>query len=82
MEQFDVDATGHGVLVAWWRILAPGGEKTRRAGVVRLSRQGLPPAGDPSDAVATLSELVADFSRHLAQALQETAPREAALVPR
>jgi uncharacterized lipoprotein YmbA len=82
LEQFDVDASGQGVLVARWRILSPGGEKTLRAGEVRLARQGPPPAGDPSGAVATLSELVADFSRQLAQALQETAPRQSALVPR
>src|ERR1035438_928983 len=82
MEQFDVDARGQGVLVAWWRILSPGGEKTLRAGEVRLARQGPPPDGDPSGAVATLSELVADFSRQLAQGVQETAPRQAALVPR
>jgi uncharacterized lipoprotein YmbA len=82
MEQFDVDARGQGVLVAWWRILSPGGEKTLRAGEVRLARQGPPPDGDPSGAVATLSELVADFSRQLAQAVQETAPRQAALVPK
>jgi len=24
---FDIDATGRGVLTAWWRILSPGGEK-------------------------------------------------------
>jgi uncharacterized lipoprotein YmbA len=82
MQQFDVDAGGHGVLVAWWRILSPGGEKTLRAGEVRLARQGPSPAGDPPGAVATLSELVADFSRQLAQALQETTPRQAAFVPR
>ena len=82
MEQFDVDARGHGVLVAWWRILSPGGEKTLRAGEVRLARQGPPPNSDPSGAVATLSELFADFSRQLAQAVQETAPRQAAPVPR
>ena len=82
MEQFDVDARGQGVLVAWWRIFSPGGEKTRRAGEVRLARQGPPPDSDPSGAVATLSELVADFSRQLAQAVQETALRQAALVPK
>ena len=71
IEQFDVDASGRGVLVAWWRILSPGGEKTLKAGESRLTRQGPPPDTDPSGAVATLSELVADFSRQLAQALKE-----------
>ncbi len=74
LEQFDVDADGHGVLVAWWRILSPGGEKTLAKGEQRLARQGPAPEADPSGAVATLSELVADFSRQLAQAIKETTP--------
>ena len=82
MQQFDVDASGHGVLVAWWRILSPGGEKTLKAGEARLARQGPPPVGDPPGAVATLSELVADLSRQLAQAVQETTPPQATLRPR
>ena len=73
IERFDVDATGGGVLVAWWRILSPGGEKTLKAGESRLARQGPPPDADPSGAVATLSELVADLSRQVAQAVNETA---------
>jgi uncharacterized lipoprotein YmbA len=71
LDQFDVDASGRGVLVARWRILAPGGEKMLKAGSSRLSRQGPPPDAGASGAVATLSELLADFSRQLAQALQE-----------
>ena len=78
VEQFDVDAKGQGVLIAQWRILSPGGEKILKAGSSRLSRQGPPPDTNASGAVATLSELVADLSRHLAQALQETASRQAA----
>lgn len=82
LQQFDVDASGTGVLVARWRILSPGGDKVLKAGSSRLSRQGPPPDPGVSDAIATLSRLVADFSRQLAQALQETAPRQAAPVPR
>lgn len=72
LEQFDVDAGGRGQLVARWRILSPGGERILKAGGSRLSRQGPPPSASASGAVATLSELVADFSRQLAEALQET----------
>ena len=72
IEQFDVDARGRGVLAAWWRILSPGGEKTLKAGESRLTRQGPPPDADPSGAVATLSELAAELSRQLAQAVKET----------
>jgi uncharacterized lipoprotein YmbA len=71
IEQFDVDASGQGVLIARWRILSPGGEKVLKAGGSRLSLQGPPPDAGASGAVATLSELVADLSRQLAQALKE-----------
>jgi uncharacterized lipoprotein YmbA len=72
VEQFDVDTGGEGVLVAWWRVLSPGGEKILKAGECRLSRQGPAPQADPSGAVATLSELAADLSRQVAQAVKET----------
>jgi len=72
VEQFDVDAGGQGVLTARWRILSPGGEKTLKAGESRLARKGLVPVDNASGGVATLSELVAELSRQLAQALKET----------
>ena len=72
IEQFDVDSGGQGVLVARWRILSPGGEKVLKAGSSRLLRQGTPPDAGSSGAVATLSDLVADLSRQLAQELQRT----------
>ena len=78
LHQFDVDSTGHGVLVAQWRILSAGGEKILKAGGTRLTRQGPPPDEGASGAVATLSELVANFSRQLAQALQEATSGQAA----
>jgi uncharacterized lipoprotein YmbA len=82
IQQFDVDATGRGVLVAWWRILSPGGEKTLKAGETRLTHQGPSPDTSPSGAIATLSELVADFSRQLAQAIQEATSGQPAPVSR
>ena len=39
IEQFDVDASGRGVLVAQWRVLSPGGEKILKAGVSRLTHR-------------------------------------------
>jgi uncharacterized lipoprotein YmbA len=74
IDQLDADAEGRGVLVAWWRILSPGGEKLLKAGESRLAREGPSPAASPSGGIATLSELVADLSRQLAQALNETTP--------
>jgi uncharacterized lipoprotein YmbA len=78
VEQFDVDARGQGVLVAWWRVLSPGGDKTLKAGECRLTRQGPAPDTNPSGAVATLSELAADLSRQVAQAVKETTPASGA----
>jgi len=72
IEQFDVDASGRGVLIARWRILSPGGEKVLKAGGSRLVCQGPPPDAGASGAVASLSGLLADLSRQLAQALKET----------
>jgi len=74
IEQFDMDAAGRGVLIARWRIISAGGEKVLKAGRTTLTRQGPAPGSSISDAVATLSELLADFSRQLAEALQETKP--------
>ena len=77
IQQFDVDTGGHAVLVAWWRVLSPGGEKTLRTGETRLARSGPPPDADPSGAVAALSQLVGDFSRQLAEVIKETSARNA-----
>jgi uncharacterized protein len=71
--QLEVDSTGRGLLVGWWRILSPGGEKTLRTGECRLDRQGPLPDDDPAGAIATLSSLVNDLSRQLAQAVKEAA---------
>ncbi len=72
IEQFDVSSTGQAVLVAKWRILSPGGEEMLRSGESRFSRSGPAPDTDPSGAVVTLSDLIADLSRQLAQALNDT----------
>jgi uncharacterized lipoprotein YmbA len=71
IEQFDVDTRGRGVLVARWRVLSPGGKETLKAGESRLSRQGPAPNANPSGAIATLSDLLAEQSRQLAQAITE-----------
>jgi uncharacterized lipoprotein YmbA len=77
-ERFDVDANGQAQLVAWWRILSPGGEKTLKSGQTQLACPGPSPNTNPSGAVATLSELLAGLSRQVASAIKETAPRDAA----
>ncbi len=81
VEQFDVDTAGRGVLVAHWRLLSPGGEQILRTGTSRLSRQGTSPDVEASAAIGTLSELLADFSRQIADALRQSGltPRNATL---
>jgi uncharacterized lipoprotein YmbA len=76
IERFDVDTTGKAALAAWWRILAPGGEKTLKTGTTRLERQGPAPDSNPSGAVSTLSELLAQFSQELAQTVEATNGRK------
>jgi len=74
IERFEVDTRGQGVLVAWWRVLSAGGEKTLKAGESRLARQGPPPGTDPAGAITTLSELAAELSRQVAQVIRDAAP--------
>jgi len=73
VEQFDVDTEGRGRLIAWWRITAPGSDKPLKSGQARLDRTGPAPRGNPQIIVTTLSALVAEFSRQLAQAIHESA---------
>jgi uncharacterized lipoprotein YmbA len=75
VERFEMDTTGSGTLIARWRLASPGGEKVLKTGETRLSRAGPPPGATGEGAAATLSELAADLSRQLAQALTEVAPR-------
>jgi len=73
VEQFDVDAEGRGTLLAAWRLTAAGSDKPIQSGQARLIRPGPSPRGHPQAIAATLSELVAEFSRDLAPALRESA---------
>jgi len=72
IERFDVDSNGRGVLVARWRIVAPGGDKVLKASESRLTREGPSPDTEPAGAITTLSALVADMSRQIAQAIADT----------
>jgi uncharacterized protein len=74
LEQFDVDAAGQGVLSGRWRMVGPGGDPVLKSGGIRLTRSGPTPDTDVSGAVATLSELVAEFSRQIAPTLRSAAP--------
>lgn len=73
MQQFDVDTRGRGTLIAQWSITVPEQELPFKSGRAELFKSGLPPRGHPEAIATTLSDLAANFSRQLAQALQESA---------
>ncbi len=71
VQQFDVDISGRGTLIAQWRITAPGSLVPLKSGRARLERTGASPRGKPEVIAETLSELAAQFSRDLAQSIRE-----------
>jgi uncharacterized lipoprotein YmbA len=73
VQQFDVDTHGHGTLIAQWRIAAPDSNTPLKSGLTRLERGGAPLHGKPEVIAMTLSDLVAEFSRELAQSIRESA---------
>ena len=76
VQQFEVDNGGRGTLIAHWR-LQSADRATSKIGTARLHRNGSAPAGNGAIIAATLSDLTAEFSRTLAQAIRESAkPRE------
>jgi uncharacterized lipoprotein YmbA len=73
VEQFDTDVSGRSVLAAWWRIVSPGGDRLFKGGQSRAPRRGPPPQADPQGTTAMLSELIADFSREVTEAIRAVA---------
>jgi uncharacterized lipoprotein YmbA len=77
VQQFEVDSKGTGTLIAQWRITVPGKDLPVKQGFARLTRSGPPPNGKPEIIARTLSDLAGDFSRQLAQAINESAEKSA-----
>jgi uncharacterized lipoprotein YmbA len=73
VQQFDVDTSGHGTLLAQWRITSPDNDTPLKSGHTQLARTGALARGQPAVVAATLSDLEADFSRDLAQSIRESA---------
>jgi uncharacterized lipoprotein YmbA len=73
VEQFDVDDSGHAVLVAQWRTQSPAGRGIQKAGQFRGQRSSESPFHSPGAAAAAMSELVAELSREIAQAITSAA---------
>jgi len=72
VQQFDVDAHGHGTLIAHWRITSPDSDASLKSGQARLARAGASPRGHPEVIATTLSDLTAEFSRDLAQSIRQS----------
>jgi uncharacterized lipoprotein YmbA len=72
VQQFDVDTRGHGTLVAQWRITAPESDTPLKSGEACLSRTDASPHSNPQAIATTLSDLVGEFSRDLAQSIRES----------
>jgi len=70
VEQFDVDASGEAVLKIWWRILSGKGDSID-SGRFSEARKGPSPKMDTGGAAASMSALVTDFSKMLAQDIQQ-----------
>jgi uncharacterized lipoprotein YmbA len=70
IERFDVDSDGQAVLMAWWRVLSPGGEKVLASGRFSATRKGPSPEKDPRGAAASMSALASDIAERLAQAIK------------
>lgn len=73
--QLDVDADGKGTLIAWWRVTTPGADKPLRSGQATLTGEGASP-NKPESIVQTLSELTAELSRIIADAIREGLRRD------
>jgi uncharacterized lipoprotein YmbA len=70
VQQFDVDTQGRGTLIANWRITPPDTDTPVKRGTARLERTGPASRGNPGAVATTLSELVAGFSRELAEEIR------------
>jgi uncharacterized lipoprotein YmbA len=73
VDQFDINTSGRGTLIAQWRITEPDNEKPLKTGRAELTRAGAPPRDHPETIAITLSDLTADFSREVAQAIRQSA---------
>lgn len=69
VEQFDVDTQGRGTLLAKWRISEPGAASPLKMDEAHLTRNGPAPRGDPQAVATTLSGLIGEFSRQVAEAV-------------
>lgn len=79
VSQFEINAAGQAVLHVRWRLVETGSGTVRHAQVSELMQAVPQPTSAPANAVAALSQLVAQWSRQVAEAVvrQVTSPSPA-----
>lgn len=71
VERFDVDTQGRGTLLANWRLSEPGAANPLKTAEAHLTWNGAVPRGNPQAIATTLSALIGQFSRELADAARK-----------
>ena len=74
VERLDVNAEGRGTLIARWQIEASDSGRLLKHGESSMNKSGPAPYREPATIATTLSDLTAQFSGVLAQAVRECAP--------
>ena len=76
IERLNVTPEWQGTLVAWWRVTSSEGSKTYKDGEIRITQKPASPGVHPEGVADTISQLVAQMSQVLAQAVRETANQD------
>jgi uncharacterized lipoprotein YmbA len=71
VQQFDVDTNGNGTLLATWRLSRQSSDELPKSGQSHFQQSGPAPKGNPQAISATLSDLIAQFSRELAAEIRK-----------
>jgi uncharacterized lipoprotein YmbA len=69
IQRFELDEKGEATLECQWRIISPDQGHAIQSGHVSITRKGPPLANNPTSAVQSLSEALADMSEKIAKAL-------------
>jgi uncharacterized lipoprotein YmbA len=69
IQRFELDESGEAILECEWRILSPGSSRVLHLDHALISKKGPPLANNPTGAVHSLSEALAELSQKIAAAL-------------
>jgi hypothetical protein len=70
IQRFDLDESGEVTLECEWRILSPNGGRVMHVDHSLINKKGPPLATNPTGAVSTLSQALAELSKQIAAALK------------